>query len=210
MIRRPELFIALLALLPALAAAQAIKCRDPATGKTLYTDQPCKGGEVVVPARTEEDIRRDAEAAARTRQEALLRQQITLERERQQGQAALAAQAAQAAPRAQPVPVESEACRAARAEASFRSASFSASAEEIRTARYNAALACGQQPPADIVVVQPQLPVARQRPPIGFDEPRPPASGRSGGGFGLPVQTAPRARPNDKDRDDPIPVRVKP
>ena len=36
------------------------------------------------------------------------------------------------------------------AEAAFRAGSFSASEEEIRTARHNAALACGQQPPAEL------------------------------------------------------------
>ena len=43
--------VALFALLPAVAGAQAIRCKDPATGKILYTDQPCKGGELVVPQR---------------------------------------------------------------------------------------------------------------------------------------------------------------
>ena len=44
--------VALFALLPAVAGAQAIRCKDPATGKILYTDQPCKGGELVVPQRS--------------------------------------------------------------------------------------------------------------------------------------------------------------
>ncbi|MFT4194421.1 MAG: DUF4124 domain-containing protein, partial [Ottowia sp.] len=108
---RPALFAAAL-MLPLLAGAQAIKCRDPATGRTLYTDQPCKGGELVVPARTEEDVRRDAEAAMQAREDALRREQAALERERQQLQAA---QAAQASARAPQPPAESEACRAARA-----------------------------------------------------------------------------------------------
>ncbi|MFT4196078.1 hypothetical protein, partial [Ottowia sp.] len=103
-------------------------------------------------------------------------------------------------------PAESEACRAARAEASFRAASFAASAEEIRTARYNAALACGQPPPADVVVVQPYpLQGLRSRPPRGYEEPRYPR----GGGFGVPVQRSQPSRP-DPRRDEPIPVRVLP
>ena len=203
---RPTLFAAAL-MLPLLAGAQAIKCRDPATGRTLYTDQPCKGGELVVPARTEEDVRRDAEAAVQARENAALRrEQAALERERQQMQAAQAAQAAQASARAPQPPAESEACRAARAEASFRAASFAAGAEEIRTARYNAALACGQPPPADVVVVPPYYGppgYVRPRPPR-YEEPRPP----HGGGFGVPVQ---RPRPSRPDpRDEPIPVRVLP
>ena len=59
--------VALFALLPAVAGAQAIRCKDPATGKILYTDQPCKGGELVVPQRSEADIARDAANAAASR-----------------------------------------------------------------------------------------------------------------------------------------------
>ena len=40
---RTVLLAALLSL-PLLASAQAIRCTDPATGKTLYTDQPCPRG----------------------------------------------------------------------------------------------------------------------------------------------------------------------
>ena len=192
---RPALLAAVL-LLPLLAGAHAFKCRDPASGRTLYTDQPCKGGELVVPARTDEDVQRDAEAAVQAREDAVRRQQAALERERQQLQAA---QAAQASARVPPSPAESEACRAARAEASFRAASFAASPEEIRTARYNAALACGQPPPAELVVLPPIYGPAYARP-------RPQGSG---GGFGLPVQRP--TQPSRPDpRDEPIPVRVKP
>ena len=60
--------VALLTLLPAVAGAQAIRCKDPATGKILYTDQPCKGGELVVPQRSEADIARDAATAAAARE----------------------------------------------------------------------------------------------------------------------------------------------
>ena len=59
--------VALLTLLPAVAGAQAIRCKDPATGKILYTDQPCQGGQLVVPPRTAEEQRRDAESAAAAR-----------------------------------------------------------------------------------------------------------------------------------------------
>ena len=203
---RTALLAALLAL-PALTSAQAIKCRDPASGKTLYTDQPCKGGELVVPARTPDEVRRDAEAAAEARDQADRREQRALERERQQLQAT---QTAQSRSRAERSPADSEGCRNARAEASFRAASFSASPEEIRTARYNAALACGQQPPSDVVVVQPDYPVGRPRPPYGFDDPRRPHGGwTSGGGFGMPVQNTP-SRPRPDPRDEAVPVLVKP
>ena len=59
---RTVLLAALLSL-PLLASAQAIRCTDPATGKTLYTDQPCQGGQLVVPPRTAEEQRRDAALA---------------------------------------------------------------------------------------------------------------------------------------------------
>ncbi|MFV0681425.1 hypothetical protein [Ottowia sp.] len=176
---RPLLLTAVLCM-PLLANAQAIKCLDPKTGKTLYTDQPCKGGELVVPARTPDDVQRDADAAALAREDADRREQLALERARQQLQADQNAVALEYA-RAGQSQAESQACRAARAEASFRAASFAASEEEIRTARYNAALACGQQPPADIVVVQPSYPTYypshRTRNPYGnTDRPNRPAS----------------------------------
>ena len=196
--------VALFALLPAVAGAQAIRCKDPATGKILYTDQPCKGGELVVPQRSEADIARDAATAAAARERehdraVQQREERALQREQ------LRAQQAALPPPAPPA--ETEACRAARAEAAFRAGSFSASAEEIRTARYNAALACGQPPPADVVVVPPSYygppGYVRPRPPR-YEEPRPP----HGGGFGVPVQ---RPRPSRPDpRDEPIPVRVLP
>ena len=124
--------VALFALLPAVAGAQAIRCKDPATGKILYTDQPCKGGELVVPQRSEADIARDAANAAATREREhdraiQQREERALQREQ------LRAQQAALPPPAPPA--ETEACRAARAEAAFRAGSFSASAEDIRTAR---------------------------------------------------------------------------
>jgi hypothetical protein len=156
---RTVLFVTAFALLPALADAQVYKCTNPATGKTFYTDHDCKDGELVVPARTEEDIRRDAEAAAQARQDALQREQIALERERMHLQAEQAARTAEALK----PPSQSDACRKAMDEASFR-ASTAADVEQIRTARYNAALACGQPPPDDIVVApQPYLPAVRGR-----------------------------------------------
>ena len=199
--------VALVALLPAVAGAQAIRCKDPATGKILYTDQPCKGGELVVPQRSEADIARDAAnaAAAREREHdraVQQREERALQREQ------LRAQQAALPP---PVPpTETDACRAARAEAAFRAGSFSASAEEIRTARYNAALACGQQPPADIVVVQPYAPVAPYpRPPHRY--PRPGhgeySPGWGGGPFGMP---RPTPRPRYEPGTEPIPAQVRP
>ena len=203
---RTVLLAALLSL-PLLASAQAIRCKDPATGKILYTDQPCKGGELVVPQRSEADIARDAAnaAAAREREHDRAiqqREERALQREQ------LRAQQAALPPPAPPA--ETEACRAARAEAAFRAGSFSASAEEIRTARYNAALACGQPPPADIVVVQPYAPVAPYpRPPHRY--PRPGHGEYSpgwGGGFGMPRPQPPR--PRYEPGTEPIPAQVRP
>ena len=143
--------LALLCWLPVGVAAQAIRCTDPASGAVLYTDQPCKGGALVVPKRSADELREDAanaalarERAERREEAALQRQQLRLEHERQ-------AEAARPAPAS--TPADSETCRSARAEASFRAGSRTASEEEIRTARANAALACGQPPPAEIVVV---------------------------------------------------------
>ena len=199
--------VALFALLPAVAGAQAIRCKDPATGKILYTDQPCKGGELVVPQRSEADIARDAANAAAAREREHDRA-IQQREERAFQREQLRAQQAALPPPAQPA--ETEACRAARAEAAFRAGSFSASAEEIRTARYNAALACGQQPPADIVVVQPYAPVAPYpRPPHRY--PRPGhgeySPGWGGGPFGMP---RPTPRPRYEPGTEPIPAQVRP
>jgi len=178
--------IAALALLPAAAGAQAIRCADPASGKTLYTDQPCKGGELVVPRRTEVELQQEAAQAAaarqRERERELDRAERALQRERQATREAVAARRAESL-------AESDTCRRARAEASFRAASFSASAEEIRTARYNAALACGQPPPSDIVVVQPAAPAWPVRRPWSPDQPH--ANRGSGTGFGMPAPPMP-------------------
>ena len=136
--------------LPLAVQAQAFRCTDPATGRVLYTDQPCAGGDLVVPALTEEEQERrrlaESEALARRaaeRQQALEAERLQLERERLE----LERSAVQAA---QP-PQESSACRQARENAEQVAASRTSSAEQIRTARYNAALACGQQPPAEVV-----------------------------------------------------------
>ena len=188
--------IAALVLLPAVAGAQAIRCTDPSSGRILYTDQPCAGGALVVPKRSEAEMQQDADSAALARERerdraerqderALRRDNLRVQRETSQ------------------TPAASEACRSARAEASFRAASFAASEEEIRTARYNAALACGQQPPSDIVVVQPTAPgwpVHRPRPP-GAERPLP----GIGSGYGLRPPPRPRYEPGT----EPIPVRVK-
>lgn len=178
--------LALALLLPTLAAAQAIRCTDPATGKVLYTDQPCKGGTLVVPKRTEAEQRADEEAAALAQERAERRAQQAQEQALQREQLRQQALAAEATRAAAASPADSVACRQAQQEASFRAASFSATEEEIRTARYNAALACGQQPPAEIVVVQPVQRAWPLRPP---PPPRPPQR------FGVPVGSAPPARP---------------
>ena len=65
---KPTVLTALLLALPLAAGAQAIRCTDPATGKVLYTDQPCKNGALVVPKRTEEELRQDAQAAQEARE----------------------------------------------------------------------------------------------------------------------------------------------
>lgn len=161
--------IFLLALgLPLGVSAQAFKCPDPATGRVLYTDQPCPGGQAVVPARTPEQVAEDARRADAARERAQQRREEALERERLQLEQAQAAEAL----RPPPSPADSQACRAARDEASFRAASVTATEEQIRTARTNAALACGQPAPPEIVVVRPP-PVARWWP----QRPYPPGQG---------------------------------
>lgn len=137
--------------LPAWAGAQAFKCPDPVGGGVLYTDQPCAGGEAVVPARTPEQVQQDAERADAARERALQQREQALQREQQRLEDARAAEAA----RPPATPAESAECRAARAEASFRAASVTATEAQIRTARANAALACGQPAPPEIVVVPP-------------------------------------------------------
>jgi len=138
--------------LPLAAAAQAYKCVDAASGRTLYTDQPCKGGATVVPRPTDEQLRLDAERAQQARERGLQEREQAVQREQDRLDAARAAEAQ----RPPPVPPsESAACRAAREEASFRAASVTASEEQIRTARANAALACGQPAPPEIVVAPP-------------------------------------------------------
>ena len=138
--------------LPLAAQAQAFRCTD-ATGRVLYTDKPCDGGDLVVPALTEEEQARrriaESEALARqaaARQQALEAESLRLARERLEVERAAAAAAAQAAR-----PQDSSACREARANADWLAGSKGVSAERLRTARYNAALACGQQPPAEVV-----------------------------------------------------------
>ncbi len=148
------LLLAVFCGLPALAGAQAVRCQDPATGRVLYTDQPCPGGELVVPKRSAAELQQEAAQAAQAREAAERREALAVQREQLRLESTRQADAV----RAPAVPAESDACRAARAEASFRAASRTASEEEIRTARANAALACGQPPPAEIVVVPPPPP----------------------------------------------------
>ncbi len=155
------LLLAVFCGLPALAGAQAVRCQDPATGRVLYTDQPCPGGELVVPKRSAAELQQEAAQAAQAREAAERREALAVQREQLRLESTRQADAAVRAPA---VPAESDACRAARAEASFRAASRTASEEEIRTARANAALACGQPPPAEIVVVPPPPPHWRPPP----------------------------------------------
>ncbi|MDO5289143.1 MAG: hypothetical protein Q4F13_05850 [Pseudomonadota bacterium] len=190
---RPLLFTAAWLAMPLLASAQAFRCPDPATGQVMYTDQPCQGGTLVAPRRTEEELRQDAQAAALAREREAEQQALTLAREQQRLQAAQAEAALRAAQA--PSPAETGDCRAARAEADFRARSFSATPEQIRTARYNAALACGQPPPSEVIVVQPPTTMQPRYPrpyppPYGYhDTWRPlPAPAPRGPGFGMPVQ----------------------
>ena len=165
---------AVLLAVPLAAVAQAYKCPDPVSGRTLYTDQPCKGGETVVPKPTEEQLRLDAERVQQARERAVQERELAVLRQQQQLDAARTAEAQRPAPVA---PSESAACRAAREEASFRAGSVTASEEQIRTARANAALACGQPAPAEIVVAPPPRWRPRPWPDNGYlppPRPRPP------------------------------------
>ncbi|CAM5793191.1 DUF4124 domain-containing protein [Ottowia pentelensis] len=145
--------VALALCAPLAAGAQAYRCVDAASGRTLYTDQPCKGGATVVPKPTEEQLQRDAERAQEARERSLQQREQTVQREQDRLDAARSAEAQRPPPAA--APSESQACRAAREEASFRAASVTATEEQIRTARANAALACGQPAPPEIVVAPP-------------------------------------------------------
>ena len=145
---RSTLIVLALAL-PALAGAQAFKCVQ--NGTTLYTDQPCKGGETVVPERTPEELQAERDRAdvarARMLEQSLDREQARLD----------ARQQSLAATGTPPAPWDSADCRAARQEAAFRANTFSATPEQIRTARANAALACGQPAPEEQIVVLPHV-----------------------------------------------------
>ncbi|MDO5625055.1 MAG: hypothetical protein Q4G71_10225 [Pseudomonadota bacterium] len=202
--------------LPLPASAQAYRCPDPATGRVSYTDQPCKGGALIAPRRSEEELRQEAAAAQAAREREAERQQLADERERQRQQAAHT----EAAARAPASPAESADCRAARAQADALARSPSASQEQLSTARYNAALACGQPPPGEVVVVQPPPPPlfvpvypypphhGNHRPPL---RPAPPP----GPGFGMPTGQPTPAQPGRLQVDpprqlDPIPVNVRP
>lgn len=202
---------------PLLADAQAFRCPNPATGQVVYTDQPCQGGTLVAPRRSEQELRQDAQAATQAREREAERQAQALAQEQQRLQAAQAEAAWRAAQATRPA--ETDDCRAARAEADFRARSFSATPEQIRTARHNAALACGQPPPSEVIVVQPP-PVALPRYP--YPPPYPPAypsphghhgvwhpapAPVRGPGFGMPVQPSapPSATAPGRMRIDPMP-----
>ena len=164
----PRTLLALALFAPLLAGAQAYRCQDAASGRTLYTDQPCKGGATVVPRPADEQLRLDAERTQQARERAVQQREDAVLRQQQQLDAARTAEAQR--PRPVP-PAESDACRRAREEASFRAASVTASEEQVRTARANAALACGQPAPAEVIVVPPPPP--RWRPPRPWDDPLP-------------------------------------
>lgn len=138
--------------LPLWASGQVFRCADPASGKTLYTDQPCAGGQAVVPAQSPEEARAEADRAEAVRAESLAREELALRRERER----LELEQARASARPQP-PSETAACSEARKEAAFRAGTVGATEEQIRTARANAALACGQPAPDEALVVQPPV-----------------------------------------------------
>lgn len=133
---------------PGVGQAQAFRCTD-ATGALTYTDQPCRGGALVVAPPSAEEQAAEAERAA----EAQVRLQALRATSQELEQARLAREQAQAALRATLPPAESSACRAARDAAAATAQKTTATFEEQRTARANAALACGQAPPEEPVVV---------------------------------------------------------
>jgi hypothetical protein len=94
---RFALFVAL-CLLPVLAGAQAVRCKDPASGRILYTDQPCPGGELVVPRRSEAELAQDAASAAQAREAAERREALTVQREQLRLEGARQAEAARVPP----------------------------------------------------------------------------------------------------------------
>lgn len=138
----------LLCALPWAVQAQAFKCTD-ARGNTTYTDQPCQGGAVVVPQATPEELAADAERAAEAAARAQARDQTNQEWE----SARLAREQVQAEARRAASPAESGTCQTARDAMNQVAQSATASAEEQRAARVNAALACGQPAPEEPVVV---------------------------------------------------------
>ena len=185
------LAIAMLLSLPLVAGAQAFRCTDPATGRIVYTDQPCRGGEVVVPARTEAERLADELSAEQARARAAERQ-LQAQQDQRLRQEAARQEAAERAAAAQVPPSQTSQCKNAMAEADFRARSTTSTEEQVRTARFNAALACGQPPPAEVVVVQPQpwgvAPPAYRRPP-GYSD------GWGSGATGYPPGGVPPQRP---------------
>lgn len=146
---------------PLWAAAQAFRCTDPASGQVVYTDQDCEGGILVVPERSVEQRRLDAQRAQSARM-----RQLQRERELLQAQQRRLTRQNQARAREQALPPErSAACAWAREHAVQLAGRDTASAEQQRTARANAALACGQPPPSEeITIVRPEPAPWRQRP----------------------------------------------
>lgn len=180
---RRWLWASALCVLPLAAQAQVLRCTD-ARGQPYYTDQPCPNAVLVAPARTEQERLQDSLAAERARQQ--------LEDARQQVSSrppvvVLPAPTPPLPPSPAVALADSLACRQARDEAAFR-ASVATRAEEIRTARHNAALACGQTPPTEVVVVQQPQPATVWAPvaPV-MPRPAPPVLQVWGGsgGFGF-------------------------
>jgi hypothetical protein len=179
--------------LPLWASGQVFRCADPAGGKTLYTDQPCAGGQAVVPAQSPEEARAEADRAEAARAESLSREELALRRERER----LELEQARASVRPQP-PSETAACSEARKEATFRAGTVGATEEQIRTARANAALACGQPAPDEVPVVQPPVaPYYRSHRRPRYEDDRAPRPGK-------------RPSPNNPLSVTPYPIDVAP
>lgn len=142
--------LALLGLLSCAAQAQAFRCSDGA-GRTVYTDKPCVGGAMVVAPPSKAELAQQAGRAAELQQrtEALRVVNQELERERLARESAVADAGRQHAPA---LPAEALECRAARDEAMQWAQDGRTPLEVPRTARANAALACGQAPAEEPVL----------------------------------------------------------
>ncbi|AVP57355.1 DUF4124 domain-containing protein [Pulveribacter suum] len=109
-IKSCALLLAMAACLAGPAAAQVVRCTDPATGKTTYTDGECRRGE----AAREVEGRKTAEEREQEREQAA--EALARKHERQQHEALLRPPPAAPAPRtaAAPDPASSAACLQAR------------------------------------------------------------------------------------------------